>query len=587
MVQSTGLESAISLMREGRLDEAEAELALELRDRPNDAAGWVMRGALSSKRHDYSRAEACYRQAIAVAPELPTAHQALATILDITGRLEEAVQAYDRALQLAPGDALVNTSFGALLTRIGRIGEAKERLEAALSANPQLASAVNNLGRLLVLSGDIERGVELHRRAASLDPANAAYASDALFSLNYHPDKSVTEIAEAHFAWGRAAVAAVPAPSVFLNNRDPDRRLRIGYASPDFRNHAVGHALLPVLSAHDASQVEVTFYGEVERTDGETERFKTAAHRWRSTLGIGDAAVARAIRDDGIDVLVDMAGHSAGNRLGVFARRAAPVQVVWHGYPNTTGLPSVDYRMVDAISDPAGSDVLASEELIRLPGPFVVDVVDSGTPPVVVPPLFHNGFPTFGSFNNFAKVNGKVVSLWAAILRAVPGSRLYLKSSANTDEWVRDRYRRMFAAEGVDADRLRFGPHSAPVFEHLAAYGEVDIALDPFPFNGTSTTMEALRMGVPVVTLAGENHVARVGASLLTHVGHPEWIARNPESYVSAAIMLAQDRGRLAASRMRLRNEYLASPLANPAALARSVEAAYRAMWRKWCAAVG
>lgn len=580
------VDRAIALMRQGMIDEAEVALAAGLHDQPNDAIAWIMRGAIASKRHDYPAAETSYRRAVTAGPEMPAAHQALATILDVTGRIDEAVAAYGRALQFAPQDPAINVNFGALLTRIGRIREARERLEVALQANPNLAAAANNLGRLLVLSGDVERGIELHQRAAALEPNNAAYASDALFCLNYHPGRSAAEVAEAHFAWARAQVAGVPAPRPFANDRDPGRRLRIGYVSPDFRNHAVGHGVFPVLAAHDRGVVEIVFYGEIERPDAQTERFKALGDGWRSTLGLADAAVAEQIRADGIDILVDLAGHTAGNRLGIFARRAAPVQVNWHGYPNTTGLPTIDFRMINGITDPPGvADRLASERLVRLPGAFVLDPVDPETPPVSPPPMFRNGFVTFGSCNNFAKVNGKVIAVWAAILRAMPDSRLYLKSSAKTDESVRNRFRQAFAAEGVSPERLRFGPHSASVVDHLAAYGEIDVALDPFPYNGTTTTMETLRMGVPVVTLAGESHVARVGASLMTHIGHPEWIAANAEDYVSLATALAGDKGRLAQIRMRLRNEYLASPLADPNALARSIESAYRAMWRTWCAA--
>jgi len=575
------LNRIMALMRSDRLDEAEAALGPLVRTTPS-ASALVAYGALMSKRSRYAEAETFYRQAIATDPQLSAAHQALATVLDITGRFEAAIDAYEQALALDPQSPQLNANYGALLTRLGRMQAAEQRLEAAYAANPNLALSANNLGRLLVNVGEIERGIALQERAAALDPG---YVSSILFMLHYDPERTAEAIAEAHFAWGRRLAPLAADRSAFANDRDPERKLRIGYVSPDFRSHSVGHAFAPVLRCHDRATVDVTLYGEIERPDGMTEMFKAAAQSWRSMLGVDDELAVAQIKADRIDILVDLAGHSGGNRLGIFARRAAPVQITWLGYPNTTGLASMDYRLVDAISDPDGpADRLASETLLRLPDGFIVGAPHPAAAQIAIPPSFRTGFITFGSLNNLTKVNRRVVALWARVLHAVPQSRLLLKSSFNTDEWVHDRLRAAFAADGIAAERLDFRMRSRGTEEHLALYNEIDIALDPFPYNGTMTSLECLHAGVPLITLLGDCHVARVGASLLTRIGHAEWIAADPDAYAGKATRLAGDRSALAAARMRLRQQYLASPLADAEKLTRTVEATYREVWRRWCA---
>ena len=566
-----------------RFGEAETELAGLTRDRPETASHWIAYGAVLGQLHKVDAAETAYRRALAIAPDLAEAHHGLATVMDARQQGDAAIDGYRRAAELAPQDPLVKTNYATLLTRIGRMREAEALFEEALSIAPGLPSANNNLGSLLIKTGDVERGVALEMRAAELEPDNADYAGNILFVAHYDPARTAEQVAEAHFAWGRARASLADGAPPFANDRDPERRLKVGYVSPDFRSHSVGHNFYPVLAAHDPAAVEVTLYGEIEKPDSMTEAIRAKAGAWRSTLGVSDEDVAARIRADRIDILVDLAGHTGGNRLGVFARRAAPVQVTWLGYPDTTGLKQMDYRLVDAIADPEGAgDRLASETLVRLPDGFIVAIPSPDTPSVSVPPVFRKGHVTFGSFNNLAKVNKSVIALWADVIEAVPGSRLLLKSSFNSDDWVHDRFRATFAEHGIPSERLEFRARTVGLKEHLALYGEVDIALDPFPYNGTMTTLEGLSMGVPLVALLGPNHVARVSASLLTRVGHPEWIAADAPDYVRVAAALASDKAKLAAIRVRLRQEYLASPLAQPERLARAIENAYRAMWRKW-----
>jgi predicted O-linked N-acetylglucosamine transferase (SPINDLY family) len=580
---------AMTLVALGRLDDAETALALLVLERPEATALWIAYGTVLSQRRKVREAREAYGKALAIAPDLPEALHGLATVIEMEGDLAGALESYQKALKLAPRDPILKTNYATFLSRLGRMQEAEKLFEEALELDPRQAAASNNLGSLLIKTGAVERGVTLERKAAELDRDNPGYAANVLFVSHYDPAMSPETLAQAHFAWGRRQASLAPEAPVFADARDAARRpLKVGYVSPDFRSHSVGHNFFPVLAAHDPAEVEVTLYSEVDQPDSMTERLRQAAARWRVTLGAEDGKIVDQIRADGIDILVDLAGHTGGNRLGVFARRAAPVQVTWLGYPDTTGLGAMDYRLVDAITDPEGvADTLASETLVRLPHGFIVALPQPDAPPVGVPPIFRNGYPTFGSFNNLAKVNRRVIALWARLLHAVPGSRLLLKSSFNSDEWVHHRFRQAFAEAGVGPERLDFRIRTAKHADHLALYGEVDIALDPFPYNGTMTTLEGLSMGVPLIALAGDSHVSRVSMSLLTRVGHPEWIAENEDAYIAKAADLAADKGRLAALRMRLRQEYLTSPLADATGLARAIEAAYRDMWRKWCVEKG
>ncbi|HLG85784.1 MAG TPA: tetratricopeptide repeat protein [Alphaproteobacteria bacterium] len=577
---------AMTLVALGRLDDAETALALLVLERPEAAALWIAYGTVLGQRRKVGEAREAYGKALAIAPDLPEALHGLATIIEMEGDRDGALETYQKALKLAPKDPILKTNYATFLSRLGRMEEAEKLFEEALEIDPRQAAASNNLGSLLIKTGDVERGVALERKAAELDRDNRGYAANVLFVSHYDPAISPEALAQAHFDWGRRQAALAPASPVFANARDAARRpLKVGYVSADFRSHSVGHNFFPVLAAHDPAEVEVTLYSDVDQPDSMTEQLRRAAAHWRATLGAEDGKIADQIRADGIDILVDLAGHTGGNRLGVFARRAAPVQVTWLGYPDTTGLAAMDYRLVDAITDPDGvADKLASETLIRLPHGFIVALPQSDVPPVGVPPIFRNGYPTFGSFNNLAKVNRRVIALWARLLHAVPNSRLVLKSSFNSDEWVHHRFREAFAKSGIGPERLDFRIRTAKHAEHLALYGEVDVALDPFPYNGTMTTLEGLSMGVPLIALAGNSHVSRVSMSLLTRIGHPEWIAESEDAYIAKGVDLVADKGRLAALRMRLRQEYLASPLADAPGLARAIEAAYRDMWRKWCA---
>jgi predicted O-linked N-acetylglucosamine transferase (SPINDLY family) len=404
--------------------------------------------------------------------------------------------------------------------------------------------------------------------------------------MNYHPGMEASAIAEEHRRWNQ--VHAEPLRPFILphtNERSPSRRLRIGYVSPDFRAHSVAYFLEGLLEHHDHSQVEVFCYAEVANPDAVTARMEQLAGHWRRITGMPDAEVAELIRHDGIDILVDLAGHTANRRLLVFARKPAPVQVTWLGYPNTTGLDTIDYRLTDHFADPPGStEHLHSEQLIRLPQSAWCYRPLENPPPVSAPPVHDTGHITFGCFNAMPKINRPLLELWSGILLAVPGSRLLLKNASLGETSMQHQLWKQLQEMGIGPERVEMVGCVPDLSGHLGMYGRVDIALDTFPYHGTTTTCEALWMGVPVVTLAGKTHVSRVGASLLSNLGHQEWIASIPEEYVKIAVELAKDLPRLTALRSTLRERMQASPLMDAAGFARDIEAAYRKIWRTWCA---
>ena len=409
--------------------------------------------------------------------------------------------------------------------------------------------------------------------------------SNLLFCLNYSPDRSADSIFAEYRLWDAAhARPLAPANPAFDLDRDPDRRLRVGYVSADFRHHAASFFVGPWLTAHDRGQVEIFCYAEVRNPDAVTERFKAQADHWRSTVGMSDEAVAAMIRADRIDVLVDLAGHTSGNRLTVFARRPAPVQVAHMiGSGCTTGLTEMDAFLTDAQLAPPGSEGLFSERLIRLPRVPLVYAPPQGVPEVDPLPALRNGHVTFGCFSRTARINDAVLDAWAAILEAVPTARLMLNSTPFQEEAARAAFTAKFAARGVGADRLDL-VYTSPQPATWAAYGDIDIALDPFPHNAGTTTIEALWLGVPVVSLAARPPVGRFGKSLLGAVGLDDWAVDDVAAYVAKAVDAAGDLEALAVLRAGLRPRFEASPLRDAHGLAAATETAYRDLWRAWLA---
>jgi protein O-GlcNAc transferase len=530
-------------------------------------------------------AVAAASQAIRMKPDFAEAHSNLGLALKDQGKLDEAIAAFREAIRIKPALAEVHFNLGNALRDRGMADEAVAACRQATRANPSSAKGHCNLGVALSDQGKFEEAIAAYREAIRLEPDLVEGSSGLLSCMNYCDRVLPAALLEAHCAWDEWHGRAAPRPAAYANVRSVRGRLKVGYVSPDFRQHSVAYFLEPLLRNHDRNEIEVFCYAEVSWPDEVTERFKQMADHWVTTVGMPHEALAERILHDRIDILVDLAGHTAKNRLPVFARKPAPIQVTWLGYPNTTGLKAIDYRLVDAVTDPEGEpDALASETLVRLPGGFLCYGGHDGAPAPGPAPCLATGAVTFGSFNSPPKLSAATLDAWAQVLAPLPQARLLLKGKPFADAATRALYLDRLAQRGVAPERVELAAW-LPDQAHLAFYDRIDIALDPFPYNGTTTTCQALWMGVPVVTLRGDRHASRVGASLLTQVGLTDLIADSVEAYVETAVALAGDPARLADLRHSLRPRMAASPLCDAAGFARKIEQSYRTMWRRWCEA--
>jgi len=478
-----------------------------------------------------------------------------------------------------PNAYLVHNILGAVHLDTGHYIPAMNHFQQVVTLNPNYAEGHNNLGAVFHKLRVPDQAIASYERAIALDKNYAQAYTNRNFELNYTTKQSPKQIYEKHMEYeanfGGTANQMKHAPRA-----SEGRPLRVGYVSPDFYAHSVAFFFEPLLAAHDGQQVETFCYYCNTKADETTKRLQTLSNHWRDVTAIDDAVLAKMIAEDQIDILVDLAGHSAKSRISVFARKPAPIQVAWLGYPNTSGLKSMDYRFTDIIADPIGeADETHSEELIRLEGGIWCYTGGEDAP---APITTTSGPVTFGSFNHMSKLSPDVIALWSQVLKAVPDSRLLLKHLQLGHAVTRDTVLKQFGANGIAPDRLDLHAKLPKREDHLALYGTVDIALDPFPFNGCTTTFEALWMGVPVIALRGQTHVARVGASILTHLGHPELLAENAEDYIKIAVDLAGDAQRRTKYRAELRDAIKASPLGDTDGFARKIEASYQTMWAKF-----
>jgi predicted O-linked N-acetylglucosamine transferase (SPINDLY family) len=575
------------LHRVGRHEEAVQSLrrAVEMEPRSVDALRNL--GLVLRVQRRAAEAVETYRAALALQPKDPATLSNLGNaLLDLSNR-EEAAACFREALALAPGHADAHHNWGLLHLRSGELQRASEKFRAALAINPRLGESEKGLASALHDLGRIDEAIAAARRAMVLRPQDRDVHSQLLFSLLHSPDVGMREIFEEHRGWARRHASGFSLSTSYENPPEPERRLRVGYVSGDFRQHSVALFLGPVLPEHDRDRFEVTCYYNLDIADETTERLRQHADRWRVIASLADDEVAVMVRNDGIDVLVDLSGHTQHNRLLVFARRPAPVQVAWLGYAETTGVEAIQYRISDAITDPPGNEAFSAEALLRLPDGFHCYEPPIDAPPVEPAPSSGTGYVTFASFNTLAKANSKVFEQWRRILAAVPRSRLFIKALSLADPDTRAACIERLVAEGIPPDRLECAPGTRTRAEHLAAYHRVDIALDTFPYNGTTTTCEALWMGVPVVTLVGDRHAGRVSASLLTQMHLEDLVARAPDEYVATAIALARDPSRRSALRAGMRERMRASSLMDAKRRTRNLEQAYRSAWLRWCESQG
>jgi predicted O-linked N-acetylglucosamine transferase (SPINDLY family) len=575
------INALVALFNQGRHAEAEA-LSREMTLRfPKHGFGWKALSAVLQTQGKSAEALGPMQNAVALLPGDAEAHNNLGNILRDLGRPSEAEACLKQALAIQPDYAEAHNNLGVIFNDQRHHAESEACYRRALEINPDFAGAHNNLGNILKDQGRLFEAEASFRRALQIKPDLEDAYGNLLFVLNYAPDKSAEEIFSAYKEYDtRFGLPHRREWRDHDNGHETGRRLKVGYVSPDFRKHSARHFLEPLLAHRDKAAVEVTAYAELAQEDTVTAQYKGYVDHWVPTRGMTDAALAERIRADSIDILVDLAGHTAHNRLQVFARRPAPISVSWMGYGYTTGLTAIDYLLTDAAAAPVGCEGLFSETPWRLDTPGYAYRPAEGMGLVSPLPAAERGYVTFGTLTRAVRINHRTIRVWSEILRSVPGSRLILDSGNFQDPAMRDTLAEKFAAHGIAREQLEIGYHSPP----WDVVRGMDIGLDCFPHNSGTTLLESLYMGVPFVTLASRPSVGRLGSSILTGLGHPEWIALTEEDYITIAVTLAGDLTKLVTLRSNLRGEMESSPVMDEPAFARKVETAYREMWRKWCA---
>jgi len=574
-----------------------------VRQLTRDADAQNLAGTALQALGRHKEAVACYAAAVAADPSFADAHANLGTVLNTTGRTKEGLEHLQEAHRLQPERAEIEANMAILLNRLDRSAEGARRLQSAID-RVEATGAVHpalytNLANALALIGRIEDACDAHRRAADLDPSQPLFLCNLMFDLHFDPRIDGTGLMRALADWGRRfghpPDGPLPPPDPDL---DPDRRLRVGYVCADFRDHSNANVFGPLIEGHDPEALDVICYAGGQQRDAATERMRQKVSGWVETDGLSHRALAERVRADRIDILVDLSGHTHGTRLEAFGYRPAPVQLAW---VNATGHPAIDWVLTDGWMwpgagperpvGPGDPSEAAAEPPWRLPIGALPFRLPVGPAPFFHPeapeigpgPAARGEPPTFGCYNNLMKLNDRVIETWAACVRAVPGARLLLKVPALEEAEVADEIRVRFAAAGLPPEHLLLQGRTGRR-EHMAAYDRIDVALDPFPGNGGATTWEALWMGVPVVTLNGDRPNGRAGASILGSIGLDSLVAGDPDTYVSLAAALVQDRDRLAALRRDLRGTIERSAGFGPGQYAAAATETYRQMWQYWLA---
>jgi len=531
----------------------------------------------------YADAIASLARATALRPDLAEAHYTLGITLRGDGQQEDAAASLERATKLKPTLTPAHLALSGAYFDRGRLDDALASCAIALRLDPSNAEAHQQMGFVLTELGRVPEGLASYRRALELRPSHAHSHSNLVYVLAFSPGETAVSILEEALRWGKRHESTATPPPPHTNEPDPERRLRIGYVSPDLRWHCQAFFLLPLLEHRHRGAAEVFAYSLVKRPDAFTDRIRGSCDVFRDVERASDDGVAQIIREDRIDVLVDLTMHMCDNRLGIFARKPAPVQVTWLAYPGTTGLTAIDYRITDPLLDPPGDAAIAPycEQSVHLPDAFWCYDPLTRTPDVNPLPAGGGGGVTFGCLNSFKKTNAEVFALWARVLREVNGSRMLVSAQPGES---RERVRHAFRDAGVAPERVEF-VDQRPRLDYLALYHRIDICLDTFPYGGHTTSLDAFWMGVPVVTLVGRTVVGRAGLCLAHNLDLLELVAQTPEDFVAIASSLAHDLPRLSGLRAGLRQRMERSALMDAPRFARNLDAAYRGMWRRWCVA--
>lgn len=570
------------LLHLGLLDDAVFYYNQLLIYRPRMTEALEGLGYVRKLQGKYSHAIECYEKSIQINEHNFAAYCAIGDILQTQKKFEESLLSYQQAIERAPTEGLPHNNMGNSLSKLGRYHEALNSYQKSIALSPDIQEAYINLAWTYREYGMLPESFKCFEKLKERMPLSHQSQSDFLFSLNYDP--SISKAALHHYAqewwqlFGSKAVQYHHSPS-----KDMSGKLKIGFISPDFSSHPVGFFLLPLLRELDRSKFEIWCYAEMAEhlSDATTEKIKQHVDKWQITSSMSDAQAAAKIYSDKIDILIDLAGHTANNRLMVLAHKPAPVQINWLGYVCTTGLETIDYRLTDAIADPPDDTPYCTEKLIRLPHGFFCYSSPEKYSEIPVLPASINNYVTFGSFNNLPKITPEVIDTWSQILDKTPQSRLLFTSSQFVDTTVQKKYLELFQRCGVDPARIRFS-RNVSLQEYFSLLSSVDIGLDPFPHNGHTITCDTLWMGVPVITLRGDRYASRMGSSILTLLGLQELIGETPDEYIAKAVSLANDTDRLNNLRHNLRARIIQCDYGNTKQFARDFEKTLLALWNKY-----
>jgi predicted O-linked N-acetylglucosamine transferase (SPINDLY family) len=574
---------AMTLTELGRFADAVASCDKAIVLKPDYAEAHSNRGNALCHTRRFDEAVASCDKAIALRPSYADALSNRGNALIELGRFEEALASYDSALALKPALAAAWVGRGNVFLNLNRYGEAFAAFQKALAIRPDSLKALAQLAHYYERHGRMEEAIACYDRVLAVKPDFPEAIANKIFALDLVPRAGFADHQEARKEWWRqigAKIAATSRPG-HANDRDPARRIVLGYVSSDFRRHSAATTVWPVLKNHHKTQFEVICYSCSTLRDEVTKDFQRVADRWIDASQLSDEELADRVCSDKIDILVDLSGHSGGNRLGTFARKPAPVQVSAWGHATGTGLPTIDYLLSDPVTIPAAMRHLYAEKIYDLPC-----VIMSALPPIEVPrgdpPVCANGYVTFGVFNRITKISDEAIAVWARILHGVPGAKLLMKDGAYDEPSLRDLLRQRFAAHGIAGEGIDF-LGSSPREQHLAAFGRTDIGLDPFPQNGGVSTWEALHMGVPVVAKLGHSAPSRLSGAILSSIGMGDWVAQSAEDYVALAVKFAAMPDHLTTLRRELSARIASSPSGNGVLYTQAVERTYRAMWENYC----
>lgn len=570
-----------TLKKMGRLIEAEACYRRALRIKPGYVNAQGNLGVILQGMGRLDEAETILRQALKTRPDFVQAYSNLGSTLHDMGRLKEALEVYEQALSIKPDFAEIHSNLGNTLHDMGRLTEAETAYRRALELKPDFLQAYSNLGTTLQDMGRLDEAMVYFRRALDINPNYIKARSNLLFMLNHSLGHSPEDcLAEAR-QYGQIVSNLVTSRYTHWSTERQPARLRIGFVSADFRNHPVGYFLESVLGHLALADAELIAYPTFSKSDELTARIKPLFSAWKPLCGLSDEAAARLIHEDGVHVLIDLSGHTQHSRLPLFSWKPAPVQAGWLGYFATTGVAEIDYIIGDRYVSPEKEAGHFTEKIWQLPDCYWCFSEPKFDISVSALPALSNGYITFGCFNNLTKMNDAVVAVWARILSAVPGSKLFLKYSQLNDEVICQHTLQRFASQGIGGERLILEGIS-PRAEYFACYHRVDIALDPFPYPGGTTTIEGLWMGVPVITKRGDRFLSHAGETIVHNAGLSDWVASDEEDYVAMAVSYASDLGRLSELRSALRGQVLASPIFDAMRFAGNFEQAMRGMWKEW-----